>query len=324
MRIRDDRLLLLLGPLVGLAALTKFQVVLFGAVLLGAALLTGPRDLLRRPALWVSVLVAGVIAAPTMIWQASNGWPQLQMGGVVAAESALFGGRPGIAVVLVVFAGVLGAVLVVVGLVATLLDARLRPYRFLALTFVVLWLFFVVTAGRGYYLDGLHGAIAAIGAVAFAHRREAGHRRWSWVAWPGAVLAVLAAGGAVVASAQAAAPEVPDRVTGAVARVYDGLSPEQRAGTVVFGQSYLYAAFVDTADPGLGLPASYSGNRSYGYLAPPPDDHDTIIFIGNDPGVLAPVTGPMRPAADLGDGNRVWLGEGLRAPWPQLRTLTVS
>lgn len=328
MRIRDDRLLLVLGPLVGVAALTKFQVVLFGVVLLAAVLLTGPRDLLRRPALWVSVLLAALIAAPTMVWQAVNGWPQLQMGPVVAAESALFGDRPGIAIVLVAFAGVLGTVLVVVGLVAPVLDRRLRPHLFLTVTFAVLWLFFVVTAGRGYYLDGLHGALAAVGAVAFAHRREAGHRRWTWVAWPVGVLAVLAAAAAVHASTRAAGPEVPGRVTAAVAQVYDGLPPEQRARTVVFGQSYVFASFVDTADPRLGLPAAYSGNRSYGYFAPPPDDHDTIIFIGDDPGQLAPVTGPMRPAVDLGDGNRVWLGEGLHAPWsqvwPQLRLLTVS
>ena len=34
-------------------------------------------------------------------------------------------------------------------------------------------------------------ALAAVGAVALQHRREAGHRRWSWAAWPGAVLAVV-------------------------------------------------------------------------------------------------------------------------------------
>jgi hypothetical protein len=51
-RVRDDRLLLALGAAAGVAAETKFQVLLLCAVLAGAALLLGPRELLTRPSLW--------------------------------------------------------------------------------------------------------------------------------------------------------------------------------------------------------------------------------------------------------------------------------
>jgi hypothetical protein len=49
-RVRDDRLLLVLGVVIGIAAMTKFQVMLC-LVLLVAIAVCGPRDLLGRPLL---------------------------------------------------------------------------------------------------------------------------------------------------------------------------------------------------------------------------------------------------------------------------------
>jgi len=79
-RVRDDRLLAVLGLVVGVAAETKFQVLLLCAVLAVAVLALGPRELLGRPLLWLGAGIAALIAAPTLIWQAVHGWPQLQMG----------------------------------------------------------------------------------------------------------------------------------------------------------------------------------------------------------------------------------------------------
>ncbi|ALE74430.1 glycosyl transferase family 39 [Pseudonocardia sp. EC080610-09] len=328
MRLRDDRLLLVLGPVLGLAALTKFQVMLFAVVLVVAVLVAGPRDLLRRPAFWAAAVIAALIATPTLVWQALRGWPQLEMGAVVAGESVLFGGPVPNAVLMVLFAGVAGTVLLVAGVLGTVTDPRLRPYRFLTLAFLLLWIFFAVTVGRAYYLDGIHGAIAAVGAVWFQHRREAGHRRLSWAAWPGGVLAVLVAATTFGLSTAFTAPDIPQRITDAVAGVYDALPPEQRERTVVYGESYIYSSYVDTFGSASGLPQAYGGNRAYGYFAPPPDDHDSVVFLGKDPSTLAPTGVVLRQAADLGDGTRVWVGDGMRRPWsavwPELRTLQVS
>lgn len=47
LRLRDDRLLLALGAVAGIAAETTFQVLLLCAVLLLSVLVLGPRELLR-------------------------------------------------------------------------------------------------------------------------------------------------------------------------------------------------------------------------------------------------------------------------------------
>jgi hypothetical protein len=103
-----------------------------------------------------------LIAAPTLIWQYLHGWPQLRMTPVVAGEAeALYGGRTGIAVQLLVFAGLAGLVLGAYGLVRLLLADELRAYRYLGVTFVALYVVFVATAGRPYYLAGLYAPLAA-------------------------------------------------------------------------------------------------------------------------------------------------------------------
>jgi 4-amino-4-deoxy-L-arabinose transferase-like glycosyltransferase len=178
-RLRDDRLLLALGVVTGVAAMTKFQVLLLCIVLLAAVVAVGPRELLRRRLLWAGAGIAALLAAPTLVWQQLHGWPQLRMAPVVAGEAeALYGGRPGIAVQMTVFAGVAGVVLVLYGLWRLLRDDELRDSRFMGAAFVVLYVVFVVTAGRPYYLAGLYAPLAAAGALGLQRRRETGPSRW--------------------------------------------------------------------------------------------------------------------------------------------------
>jgi 4-amino-4-deoxy-L-arabinose transferase-like glycosyltransferase len=138
LRSRDDRLLLASGLVAGLAAQTKIQVFLLCAALLLGVLAAGPRALLRRPMLWAGVAIATVIAAPTLVWQAAHGWPQLEMAHHIAATAQiLYGGRPGIAAGLIGYAGLAGTVLALYGLWRLLRSDKLRDHRFLAVTFLL-------------------------------------------------------------------------------------------------------------------------------------------------------------------------------------------
>lgn len=86
-RTHDDRLLLALGPVVGVGLLAKNLPLLFLVALAGAILICGPRELLRRPALWIAAVVAGAIWAPNLWWQATHGWPQLTMTGGIGRDT---------------------------------------------------------------------------------------------------------------------------------------------------------------------------------------------------------------------------------------------
>jgi hypothetical protein len=330
-RKRDDRLLLVLGVAFGVAAQTKFQVLLLAAVLLLAVLVHGPRELLRRPLLWAGAGIGALIALPTLGWQALNGWPQLQMTAVVAAEAdALYGGRTGVAVLLISSAGVAGTALLFYGLWVLLRAGEMRAYRFLAVAFVVLYVVFAVTPGRPYYLGGLYGIIAAAGALGLQRRREAGRRRFSWVAWPAYAMSVAAAGGLLVLSATAVtatSDDIGESIAQRTSDAYHALPPEVRDDTVIMGKSYIVAAYLDGYSLQYDLPRAHSGNRGYGWFPPPHEDDGTVLFVGEDPAVLRPHFSDVRLLADGRDAS-VWLCSGRREPWaelwPRLRTLSVA
>jgi 4-amino-4-deoxy-L-arabinose transferase-like glycosyltransferase len=270
-RLRDDRLLLALGAVTGIALLTKFQVLLLCVVLAIAVAAVGPRELLRRPMLWTGTGVAAALAAPMLVWQQIHGWPQLRMAPVVAGEAeALYGGRPGIAVQMIVFAGVAGGALVLYGLWRLLRDDELRDYRFIGVAFVVLYVVFMATAGRPYYLAGLYAPLAAAGALGLLRRRETGPSRRRWLTWPGYVLSVALAVGILNLSVTIVRSDVGERIAQRTADAYRGLPRAQRDRTVLFGESYLVAAYLDGYSKRYQLPRTYSANRSYGYFPPPP------------------------------------------------------
>lgn len=329
MRLRDDRLLLAVGVVVGIAALTKFQALLLCVVLVMAVAAVGPRDLLRRPMLWAGAVIAAALAAPTLLWQQLHGWPQMRMAPVVAGEAeALYGGRPGIAVQLIVFAGVAGATLMLYGLWRLFRDGELRDYRFIGVTFVVLFVVFVATAGRPYYLAGLYAPLAAFGALGMQRRREAGPSRRRWLVWPTYALSVALALGILLLSVSIARSETGEQIAHRTADAYQALPQAQRDRSVVFGESYIVAAYLDGYSNRYQLPEAYSPNRSYGYFPPPPADHDTLLYVGRDPGVLRRYFAEVRTVGAVSEDMHTYLLTGQRQSWdemwPQLRTLTVS
>jgi Dolichyl-phosphate-mannose-protein mannosyltransferase len=328
-RLRDDRLLVAAGVIVGIAAQTKFQVLLLCLVLLVAVAVLGPRQLLGRPQLWVGAAIAAVLAAPTLVWQFVHGWPQLKMAPVVAGEAdALSGGRPGIATMLIAYAGFAGVALMLFGLWRSFREEECREYRFIGATFVVLYVLFVVTAGRPYYLIGLYAPLAAIGALGLQRRREAGRVRRKWLAWPAYLLSVALAAGALTLSVSVVRSGVVEPMARHTADAYHALPPDQRERTVLMGESYIIAAYIDRYSDRYQLPQAYSTNRSYGYFPPPPDSRDNVLYVGRDADELSPYFTDVRVLADIGDDMRAYLLTGQQQSWseiwPRLRTLTVS
>lgn len=333
-RVRDDRLLLGLGLVAGVAAETKFQVLLLCAVLLVTVAVFGPRELLRRPLLWVGAGVGVLIALPTLWWQATNGWPQLRMGSVVAAEAeALYGGRPGVAVSLIALAGIAGMVPAVYGVWRLLRAHDLRDYRFLGVTAVVLYVLFVVTIGRPYYLGGLYGLLIATGTVGLQQRRpEAGRLGWGPSIAYG--LGIVAAAGMLVVSTGIVKADVPHAITRDVVTAYAALPTGDRDTTVVLGQSYIYAAYLDVHAAAGALPPVFSTNRSYGYFPPPPDSARNVLYLGTAPDELRPYFVSCEemsvPGVEKNEDAEyaVWLcrdrSDSWQELWPRLRHLDLG
>ncbi|MEB3365833.1 glycosyltransferase family 39 protein [Saccharopolyspora mangrovi] len=334
----DDRLLLVFGVLLGINLQLKFQVVLLCAALLVSALAVGPRAVLTRPKLWGGAGIALLIASPTLIWQAVHGWPQLAMSSIVAEESPIMsGGRSGTAVQLVLYAGVLGTALVLAGLWLLLSKSWLRPYRMFAVAMILLWVFFVATAGRPYYLIGMYGLPIAAATVGLQRRRLAKPSRWGWAAWPVYAVTAVAAGllvysGAAInqgfstAITKIDAERISDRIAQQVSTAYLSLPAEQRSRTAVIGDSYISAAMLEVGSRHHPLPEVFSPHRGYGYFDEPTDEIDTIIYYGRDGDVeeLRPYFTDIRQAIP-GEDLKGWIATGKTQPWsaiwPELKSL---
>ncbi|HEX2298018.1 MAG TPA: glycosyltransferase family 39 protein [Pseudonocardiaceae bacterium] len=189
----DDRLLLFAGVVTALTLQVKFLIPAFWLALGISVLVLGPRDLLRRPMLWAGAAVAVIVTVPTLVWQAHNGWPYLELTRQVSAEMEYIGGRLTFLPLAIITAGVLvGIVLVCYGLWRLLRAPELRPYRFLGTTMLGVTAIMLAANGRPYYVSGLYAVLWAVAAVELQRHRPA--IWWRWIpTWPVYALSALVA-----------------------------------------------------------------------------------------------------------------------------------
>jgi 4-amino-4-deoxy-L-arabinose transferase-like glycosyltransferase len=336
-RLRDDRLLLWAGLATAAALQTKYLVFVFWAVLAVAVLAVGPRELLRQRMLWVGAALAVLITLPSVLWQATHGWPQLDVNAAVAGEQHAAGGRKVLLPAVLQLAGLpFGAVLLGYGLWRLLRSPELRPYRFLGLTALGVTAVFVLASGRTYYMAGMYAVLWAAGAVEISRHRPAVWWRWV-VTWP--VIVACAASTAYTELPWRPASQLtsPDYISAgstgwpgladAVAGAYRALPEATRRNTVIVTDAYWQAAALDRYGPERGLPHAYSRNRGYWYFGRPPENATTTLFVAHDPADalghfadVRPVATPDNPLGfgGLNRGLTVWLCTGQQEPWSAL------
>ena len=334
-RTRADGLLVWAGVVTAAALYTKFLIGGFWLIAGIALLACGPRELLRRPKLWLGAGIAVVALVPTLIWQGTHGWPQLGMGAAISQEVADFGGgRTAFVPSALIVAGIpIGAVLLCYGLWRLL---RTPEYRFLAWTTLGLAAVFLAVNGRAYYVAGMFGACWAMAAVELERGQAA--RWWRWIAtWPVYVLAGLMILPVALPvwpqSWLAEHPSVPHPVFSfaevgwpetvrSIERTFATLPG--RGHTVVVTQSYWTASAIDYFGRDvLGEPAS--PNRGYATLVTPPESAQDVLYVGDDPRPLLGHFTGLKPVGKVEtglpgafEGTPLWLATGRTEPWQAL------
>lgn len=334
-RTRSDRLLLAAGIVTAVGLQAKFLIVAFWAVALIAVWGCGPRELLRRRALWAGGAVALLATIPTLVWQARNGWPQLEMGRVVAGESGYAGGMVGFLPLGFLLAGLLvGSVLGVVGVVQLF---RAPEHRFLGATALGVALLFMLTGGRPYYVAGVLPLLWAAGAARVERHQPAAwwHRVPTWPVYAVTAAALLLMNVLPIQPVSAHADQPlqignfqrdeigwPAMVAD-VQAVHQALPPDvARDAVVVTGDYWSYSA-VQKFSPEL---RSFSFSRGAAWFGTPPEDSGAVVFVGDPSTIISAFrTGTWvgqldndERVANLAQGTPIYLLEGRRVPWAQL------
>ncbi|HET6165579.1 MAG TPA: glycosyltransferase family 39 protein [Marmoricola sp.] len=281
-----DRRLWLLAGLV--AGLTMQANVLVGFLLAGfvvAVLAAGPRAVLRSAWPWSAAALALLLALPYLVWQASHGWPQLDVAnGIAHGDSGSSAPRAAFVPLVLLQTGPFLAPIWITGLVRLWRDPRVRC---LAVTFVVLLVVFVALGGKPYYLAGLFPLLFAAGSQPLLDKV------WRWVVPALLVLSLpvllITLPVLPVRSSQPAIDVNYDlgetigwpQFTSQVAAAYERLP----AGTVIVTGNYGQAGAVDRYGPALGLPHAFSGHNGYGLWGRPPGASPALM-IGIDPDLL--------------------------------------
>jgi hypothetical protein len=293
---------LLAGVVVGVSMYNKLLVALLVVALAAGVALVGPRRLLWSRWAVGAVGLGLVIGAPNLVYQATNGWPQLAMGGALADNNA-DETRILMWPMLLVMLGPPLVPVWVAGLVGLLRRHEWRPVRFVAVAFPVLLVLVFVMGTQFYYPFGVLAVLYAVGCVPVAAwvGRSRPRRRVvaSAVALNAAVSTVLALpvvplpslGDTPVADIN----QVPRDSVGwptyvrQVAHVYRSLDAEDRSSAVVVASNYGEAGAVERYGAGLRLPRVYSGQNQLYYERRPPDTASVVVFVGGQLVVAQPL-----------------------------------
>lgn len=345
----DERLWLLVGLTAGIALENKhLPLLLLGSLAVGF-LLSDRAGVLRSRWLWAGAALAVALWLPNVIWQATHGWPQLELAGKIADEDPILN-RLALVPLQFLLVGPLLAPSMVAGLVWLLRNPAARRFRALGLAFMVLLALCLVVGAKPYYPGAFSVALLGAGAVPL--------QRWLG----GSRLRMSVFGTAVAISAAVAVllvlPVVPvgdvhrtpvpavnedaiesigwPRFVATVGRVWHALPERDRRSAVIFTGNYGEAGAIDRFGPALGLPRAYSGHNAYARWGIPPGQQGPVIVLGySHQDWLAGAFKGCRESARIDNGvdvdneeqgGPVWTCQSPAKPWrelwPELRHLS--
>ncbi|WP_433711181.1 glycosyltransferase family 39 protein [Nocardia sp. CA-084685] len=304
------RLWLGVGLVVGIGLQNKALLIFPVVALVLALVILGPRKIFATRYFPMAVGVAMVIWLPYLVWQWRNGWPQWEMSRAIAGGSSGTSDSP-MMFVLSQF-GLMGPLLVPLWVLGLWRLWRDRSRRAFPVAYAALFVVFLVSGGKAYYLGGMYPILVAAGAVPVAAWLGSRPIRWAAV---GSMIAVNA-----IVSAVLFLPVLPvallkdspvlainydagetigwPQFVRRIAEVRATLGPD----IAILTDNYGEAGAIEHFGGEYGLPTPHSGHNSYWWWGPPSDTATAVIVVGLDRDRLIRYFAEVEPAGHIDNG----------------------
>jgi 4-amino-4-deoxy-L-arabinose transferase-like glycosyltransferase len=319
----SPRLWVAFGAAIGVGLFDKWTTLLLVAGLAVGLLATRARRALLTPWALAGAVIAIGLWLPTVLWQASHGWPQLELSRqlrdpVVALFTAPYQ---------VVLLG--AASVVAIPGVRRLLgaDADQRD-RVLVIAFVTIVALVMITGGKPYYAGAFGPVLVAAGAA----RGGWSPSRRVFVAMGAIGLMTAPFALPLLPRSTAKATTLANKEIGEMVgwpEFVDAVARAHRQHPVagIFAANYSEAATIEILGRDRGLPRPFSGHNAYWFWAHPHGTSVETLAVGFPKRYLdrffADVehVGTFRSpdgVPNLEDGAQIWLVRGQRASWDAL------
>jgi hypothetical protein len=162
----DVRYLYWLGATVGLGMLTKYTMLFFTIALIVGILISKQRKLLFNRHILGAMGLAMLIFMPNFIWQVTHHFPVITHMKALRAEQLDYI-TPGNFIKQQLTVNGIALFVWLTGFVFLIFSFRLRNFQFLAIAYVLIFLFLLQMDGKNYYLFGAYPMLFAAGGFGF-------------------------------------------------------------------------------------------------------------------------------------------------------------
>lgn len=304
------RFWVLFGLIAGVGLMNKYSVGFMGLGLAVGLALTPARKYFLNKWLWVSGALALVIFLPHIIWEIQHGFPTREFIHNATVRKNLPMSPPAFLAESILQVHPVNFPVWLAGLYFCFFSASGKQFRVLAWIYVSVLGLLLLTNAKPYYLAPAIPMLLAAGAVQLESVIRA--RQWNWL--KPASAAALALGGLFTlpyalpvlpvetfiryedfvglhpgSGERGQAGKLPqmyadmygwENQVATVARVYNSLTAEEKARTIIFCSNYGQAGAIDFFGKKYGLPKAVSGHNNYWYWGPGNWDADIVITVG--------------------------------------------
>lgn len=312
--LKEDkpRLWLLFGLVAGIGLMNKYSMGFFGFGLVVGLALTQARKYFASKWLWLGGVLAFLIFLPNILWEVHYHFPTLEFihnatFHKIAPKSPFF-----FLSATVLQTHPFALPIWLSGLYFYFFGAEGKTYRPLGWIYLATLALFLVTRAKPYYLAPTFFALFAGGAIVIENFVRERSRSWLRPAY----VSLLVLGGAV--TAPFALPVLPvdtfiryehrlgvnppqeerdklgelpqmyadmfgwENLVATVAKVYNDLSPEEKAKCVIGASNYGEAGAIDFFGHKYGLPNAISSHNSYWLWGPGDKPGEVLLVVGGD------------------------------------------